>query len=221
MNIIGIRYIGKKPVQEDTVTKSGAVWEPGQVHNFSADDGAKLLQHTDSFEMADVNPEGDFYAGRKRSPAPHEPPPFVNLSAMNAAALALFARRELNRVVNIEGKQDDQVRAEVLSLMRVTALDEAATVPSHDLMVYPLAVTPEELAGLQAGALKAKIVPALKLVQPSGTSDVQDGETLDSLLARLDKEGLIELAEQEGVALDKRWNEEKLREHLRGKLQAA
>ena len=208
MNIVGVRYIGKKPRQEDTVTRSGAVWEPGQVHNFPASDAEKLLVHKDSFEKAKIDPDGSIHFSRLLSSS-HEPPPVINLTAMGSAEMALYARREFDRVVNIEGKDDAQVRAEVLSLMRLSALDDA--VPKSELVVYPLAVTLDELSGLKSGMLKTKIVPNLKIVKP----------TLDELLDGLDKDGLLELAEQEGVLIDKRMNEKNLRDALRLKLQAA
>ncbi len=48
-NIVGIRYVGKKELQEDTVTNSGATWVQEQVNNFSENLAKELLVHTDSF----------------------------------------------------------------------------------------------------------------------------------------------------------------------------
>ena len=214
-HIIGIRYIGKKPRKEDTVGNTGAVWKPGQVHNFAEPIARELLAHTDSFEVAPVSIDGDTFMGAQRAKTQAPVVTYVNLTNMDADQLALFARREFNRVVDIEGRDVEAVRADVHRLMMTMNMDdiaaEAATADLKDRIPYTLNVSVAEYEALMAGHIVSKLVPAevsdeIPEVVETATApmppDVSDApaptlpELLDSLTT---KDELLAFAVQEGV----------------------
>jgi len=219
--IIGIRYIGKKPTKGDTIFNTGAVWKPGQVHNFAEPMAKRLLQHTDSFEEAPVNADGDTFMGSKAASREAPVSVYANLSNMDAAQLSLFAKRELNRTVDVEGRDIEAVRAEVHRLMVTSNMDEIASeaaAGAPDGFSYQVMVSAAELEALMSGQLVVKLVPAEVADEvPAGKSnpDLTDEEraaqaeaanagnqepTLDELLASLTtKDELLAFAIQEGV----------------------
>lgn len=233
--IVGVRYIGKKERQEDTVCKTGAVWTYGQVHNFGSDIAKALLIHTDSFEPADISMDGGTYLSRGKKPqASQGVAAFINLSAMGIDQMVLLARTEFNRVVSADGKDEDQVRREVHALMTNHSLDLEAErrqeVHSDGLIAVSYKATPEEHAALMAGTVVLAIVPAevANTAPPqeapvTGGTDITTGEQpesdavappLSELLASLEKPDLIAFAKQEGVAISNTMTAEKLREKI-------
>lgn len=244
ISVVGIRYVGKKDRQEDTVCLSGAVWLPGQVHNFSSVLAAQLLKHTDSFESAPLSMEGQTFMSRgKGKQKSQEVAAFVNLSAMSADQLIHFARLEFNRVVNPEGKDEAQIRSEVHGLMANHNLDQEADRQKEVIADGKVAVTyqatSEEYAALMAGTVVLAIMPAelATATEPLPADNdhvdperepysnqlpsdpVTDEHTaeppkLDVLLAGLKKSELLAFARQEGVAVANTMTAEKLREKL-------
>lgn len=233
-HIIGIRYIGKKSSKEDTVTNSGAVWVPGQVHNFAEPLARALLVHTDSFEAAPVSIDGDTFMGAKTAKSQAPVITYVNLTNMDAAQLALFARREFNRVVDTDGRDVEEVRADVHRLMLTTNMDEiaseAATAGLADSIPYTLHVSTAEYEALMAGHIVPKLVPAevadeipeAPAAQPADTPPptTDEAPTLDALLDSLTtKDELLAFAAQEGVeGLNGRHSVETMRERIRDAL---
>jgi hypothetical protein len=236
--IVGIRYIGKKDRQEDTVCKTGAVWLPGQVHNFSGELAVKLLVHTDSFEIAPLSLDGQTYLARKSAPKGREVAPVVNLMAMSIEQMAHFARFEFNRVVHTDGKSVEDVRREVHALMSNHNLDLEAerrtetTVPDNRMVPYH--ASPEEYAALMAGTVVLAVVPAETHIIQCGLSYVTDKNGVDiaqsadndeakplpELLASLEKPELMAFAKQEGVSFSNNFSAEKLREKILTELMA-
>mgnify|MGYP003577970911 CR=1 FL=1 len=47
MNLIGIKYVGKKPSRADTVAGTEFVWTRGQIHAVPANIAQKLIKHPD------------------------------------------------------------------------------------------------------------------------------------------------------------------------------
>lgn len=223
--IVGIRYIGKKDFAEDTVTKSGARWLPRQVHNFASKLAERLLQHTDSFEVAPVDPDGDTFMGAANGGQKmQEPVTWVNLNAMDRNAMLLFSRREFNHVFNDDGMTDDQVRTEVHRIMAHGAVEDYADMRTvaagKDGVPFTIMVSQAEHAALMAGELVYKLIPAEVADLGADETVIEPGKdeppTLDELLNHLDKDGLLALAAQEGVeGLNRRHGEDTLREKLR------
>lgn len=238
--IVGIRYIGKKDRQQDTVCKTGALWSRGQVHNFSTTLAKSLLVHTDSFEQAEISIEGGTYLSRgKESSKSGDVAAFVNLTAMSVEQMVHFARLEFNRVVATDGKDEAQVRREVHGLMTNHNLDVEAerrqTVSSDGRVAVSYRATPEEHAALMAGTVVLAIVPAevatfqTAAQPPIDNAHVADGceqfdeadtgdepppPELSVLLASLDKADLIAFARQENVPYSNSMSAEKLREKI-------
>ncbi len=245
--ITGVRYVGKKDRQEDTVCKTGAVWKPGQVHNFSEDIAKRLLVHTDSFERADISMSGGTFmsrggdAGRAKN---HDVAAFVNLTGMGTAQLAHFARLNFGRQITTDGKDEDQIRRDVHTLMINANLDEDALRRENEAqndgrVSVPYMATREEYEALQAGTVRLAIVPAevdYTSAQEAGAEDdKKDPEagnqgadqsaatdkpapTLDELLASLEKPDLIAFAKQENVPISNTMTAEKLREKIKAVL---
>lgn len=236
-HIIGVKYVGKKPSQEDDVCKTGAVWTAlGQVLNFGEALAKRLLVHTDSFAEAPVDPAAKVYltAGdqdRFRVQKP-ETPPVINLSLMGVEQLALFARMEFNRVLQTEGKTEEAVRAEVHALMRSATLTEEgdrlqSAQQAMDDGRTPLTfmATPEEAEAFRAGTVALALVPVeveLAGAPPADKAPEASGEsagsgddnalpTLESLLAGLNRDQLVDFAAQEGVEHHHKLGEDKLR----------
>jgi hypothetical protein len=239
--IIGVRYIGKKDRQEDTVCKTGAVWIQGQVHNFAGNLAKKLLVHTDSFEAAEISMDGGTYlSGSTGNAKPREVAAFVNLAAMGVDHLVLFARRELNRVVNTDGKDEAQIRTEVHALMSNHSLDQEAERRLAEMDAgdgrrpFPYMATPEEYAALQSGDARLMLVPCeivslhkegVEVIPPADQPEAEapsggEAETLVDLLARLEKPELLAFAKQEGVPISNTMTAEKLREKIHTDLSA-
>jgi hypothetical protein len=167
-SIIGIRYIGAKESQEDTVCKTGAHWFPGQVHNFATPLAERLLVHTDSFEVADIDMDGDTFMSAGKSQTRQGAAQFFNLGAMSVDQLVHMARFEFNRVIDPAGKDADQLRREVQTLMVNHSLDmdeddrKAAAQPSGYVVPLIYQATPEEAAAIKAGELVLTLAPADK-----------------------------------------------------------
>lgn len=236
-HIIGVKYVGKKPSQEDDVCKTGAVWTAlGQVLNFGEALAKRLLVHTDSFAEAPVDPAAKVYltAGdqdRFRVQKP-ETPPVINLSLMGVEQLALFARMEFNRVLQTEGKTEEAVRAEVHALMRSATLTEEgdrlqSAQQAMDDGRTPLTfmATPEEAEAFRAGTVALALVPVeVELAAgndappaeiPAGDGAAPSGDgalpTLEALLAGLNRDQLVDFAAQEGVEHHHKLGEDRLR----------
>lgn len=212
--IVGVRYIGKKDRQEDTVCKTGAVWLPGQVHNFAGGLAKRLIQHTDSFELADIDMDGQTFmaAGKTKARAAV---PYINLSAMSPEQLVHMAQFEFNRVVNPEGKSVDQLRQEVQSLMVSHSLDLAEDERKEPAEGYCVPMiyqaSPEEAAALRSGLAVLRVVPVV-------VAEEKEVESADSLVAEvmaMDKDDLVALAlDRYTVKLDKRKSIDDLREQV-------
>lgn len=179
--IVGIRYVGKKGSQEDTVCKTGAVWAPGQVHNFGGELAKALLVHTDSFAKAPISADGGTFLTMGKGRAmnkQHDVAAFVNINAMNVEQLVHFARRELDRVVQTDGKDEVQIRREVLSLMTNHSLDleaerKIAEKAEDGRMPVTFMATAEEYAALNDGTVKLALVPTE--VMTADTNPQTDG----------------------------------------------
>lgn len=216
--IIGIRYIGKKDVCEDSVTNSGAVWLPGQVLNFSAKLSAKLLEHATVWEATDVDSTAEtFVSGGKEPGQAADPVAYVNLNAMKAPEMALYAKREFNRVIDIDGRKESEVRSDVIRLMSIQTLDELGLqrLAVQDKVAWVTMVTPDEYQALADGLVKVLISPVVKDMPGDQHEAIDDGKailgefneqppSLYELLESLDKKGLLDLAKQEGKAIDGR-----------------
>lgn len=243
--IVGIRYVGKKDRQEDTVCKTGAVWLPGQVHNFGGELAKALLVHTDSFARAPISADGGTFLTMGKGRAlnkQHDVAAFVNINAMSIEQLVHFARRELDRVVQTEGKDEVQIRREVLSLMTNHSLDleaERKTAEQKEDGRTPVTymATAEEYAALCDGTVKLVLVPSEILLAsakpqeddtkaPDGAdagkndSTLNPAPTLAELLPTLDKPKLMEFARQEGISFSNNFTAEKLREKIFAELTA-
>lgn len=251
--ITGVRYVGKKDRQEDTVCKTGAVWKPGQVHNFSEDIAKRLLVHTDSFERADISMSGGTFmsrggdAGRAKN---HDVAAFVNLTGMGTAQLAHFARLNFGRQITTDGKDEDQIRRDVHTLMINANLDDEALrredeATNDGRISVPYMATAEEYAALNDGTVKLALVPAeimLADAEPtSGEAEGSDGDTGDAskkpdgdgdageagqpptlteLLQTLEKPQLMDFARQEGISFSNNIPADKLREKIFAELSA-
>ena len=180
-NIIGIRYVGKKDRQEDTVCKTGAVWLPGQVHNFGGALAKALLVHTDSFAEAPISSDGGTFLTMGKGRAlnkQHDVAAFINLNGMSVDQLVHFARRELDRVVQVDGKDEMQIRREVLSLMTNHSLDleaerKIAEKAEDGRTPITFMATAEEYAALNDGTVKLALVPTE--VMTADTNPQTDG----------------------------------------------
>lgn len=242
--IIGVRYVGKKDRQEDTVCKTGAVWLPGQVHNFSGALASLLLAHTDSFERAPAALEGGTFLSSAKAGKSQvrDVAAYANISNMKVDQLVHFARRELDRVVSADGKSEDQVRREVHALMMNHNLDVEAQRISQEQaeedgrIPYCYMATEEEVEALRAGQVVLTIIPA-EIAEKPDTQDagndegaplvpkesgISEGEpqSLEELLASLDKPDLLAFARQESVAIANSMTAEKLREKIFADLSA-
>ncbi len=242
--IVGIRYVGKKDRQEDTVCKTGALWTPGQVHNFGGELAKALLVHTDSFAQAPISADGGTFLTMGKGRAlnkQHDVAAFVNINAMNVEQLVHFARRELDRTVQIDGKDEVQIRREVLSLMTNHSLDmeaERKTAENAGDGRTPVTfmATAEEYAALREGSVKLVLVPSEILLAEAKpehedsavVTDNADGNknagapapTLAELLPTLEKPQLMDFARQEGITFSNNIPAEKLREKIYAELSA-
>lgn len=240
--IVGIRYVGKKDRQEDTVCKTGAVWMPGQVHNFGGELAKALLVHTDSFARAPISADGGTFLTMGKGRAlnkQHDVAAFVNINAMNIEQLVHFARRELDRVVQTDGKDEVQIRREVLSLMTNHSLDleaERKTAEQAEDGRTPVTymATSEEYAALRDGTVKLALVPSEILLadakpqeedtkEPEGdgaSNDLNPAPTLAELLPTLEKPQLMDFARQEGITFSNNIPADKLREKIFAELTA-
>lgn len=238
-NIIGIRYVGKKDRQEDTVCKTGAVWFPGQVHNFGGALAKALLVHTDSFAEAPISADGGTFLTMGKGRAlnkQHDVAAFVNLNGMSIDQLVHFARRELDRVVQIDGKDEAQIRREVLSLMTNHSLDveaerKKAEQSEDGRTPVTFMATAEEYAALNEGTVKLALVPTEILqavIEPAADDqsktegDEEDNAppSLTELLASLEKPQLMDFARQEGITFSNNIPADKLREKIFAELTA-
>lgn len=238
-NIIGIRYVGKKDRQEDTVCKTGAVWLPGQVHNFGGALAKALLVHTDSFAEAPISSDGGTFLTMGKGRAlnkQHDVAAFVNINGMSVEQLVHFARRELDRVVQIDGKDEMQIRREVLSLMTNHSLDveaerRIAEKAEDGRTPVTYMATAEEYAALNEGTVKLALVPTEILqavIEPAADDqsktegDEEDNAppSLTELLASLEKPQLMDFARQEGIKFSNNIPADKLREKIFAELTA-
>lgn len=238
-NIIGIRYVGKKDRQEDTVCKTGAVWLPGQVHNFGGALAKALLVHTDSFAEAPISSDGGTFLTMGKGRAlnkQHDVAAFVNINGMSVEQLVHFARRELDRVVQIDGKDEMQIRREVLSLMTNHSLDveaerRIAEKAEDGRTPVTYMATAEEYAALNEGTVKLALVPTEILqavIEPAADDqsktegDEEDNAppSLTELLASLEKPQLVDFARQEGIKFSNNIPADKLREKIFAELTA-
>jgi hypothetical protein len=228
--IVGIRYVGKKDRQEDTVCKSGAVWLPGQVHNFSAAMAKSLLVHTDSFALAPISMDGGTFLtqGKGKLNKQHDVAVFANINGMGIDQMIVFARTELNRVVNVADKDEAQIRREVLSLMTNHSLDQEAerrktekTEDGRTPITYM--ATAEEFSAYQSGVVRLAIVPTevvMATAEQPADEQTDPPVPLGALLDGLEKKELMEFAKQEGVGFSNNFSADKLRERILEELTA-
>lgn len=229
-SIVGVRYIGKKENHEDSMLNTGAVWASGQVHNFHESLARRLLEHSGTYEEAPVSAAGDTFMSGKKDSGVREPVAYVNINGMDKEQLAVFARREFLRPVDIEGRSDEDVRAEVHRLMAVHNMDEIAAESGQGEkhgFKYTILVSADEYEALVSGDLVVRLVPAEVLVASQTEQNITPAETgsqeaadpaptLDELLGSLDEDGLVAFARQEGIAgIDKRMKAETMREKIR------
>lgn len=167
-----------------------------------------------------------------------ETPPVINLSLMGVEQLAMFARMEFNRVLQTEGKTEDAVRAEVHALMRSATLTEegdrlqsAQQAMDEGRTALTFMATPEEAEAFRAGTVALALVPveveladgdgaapsggAAGATEPAGDGSAAAGgdevPTLETLLAGLNRDELVDFAKQEGVEHHHKLGEDKLR----------
>lgn len=174
-NIVGVRYIGKKENHEDSLLNTGAVWSPGQVHNFHESIARRLLEHSGTYEEAPVSAAGEtFMSGGKDNKGVREPVAYVNINGMDKEQLAVFAKREFLRHVETEGRSDDDVRAEVHRLMTMHNMDEIAAESMKGEkggFKFTILVNADEYEALVAGDLVVRLVPAEALVASNHEAD--------------------------------------------------
>jgi hypothetical protein len=162
-NFLGVKYIGKKPRKEDNIFNTGAVWTIGQVINFDAKMAMEFAKHTDSFELADVQPGSGLYEAPKKTATEKlakEPIGYFNVETMDAEALNLFSMRHFGISVD-QSKPIEQIREEVVGMARVDAVfdEELHVEAGEDKHFIALLVNNEEYAAFKAGISILKLVP--------------------------------------------------------------
>ena len=179
-NLVGIRYIGRKPQKTDNVADTGAVWQPGQVINFPMDVARKFLSHNNVWAMVDVDPNAETHMGGKKTKATTiEPVPFVNINEMDINTLAAFARVEFNQTIDVSSDIAD-ARNKVLGFMTNAALDaeadrlQAIADAKSNTHYIGLEVGEEEYQAFIAGWSVLKLVP-----KPDGGAET--GSNQDAL----------------------------------------
>ena len=171
-NFLGVKYIGKKPRKEDTIFKTNAVWTHGQIINFDAGMALELAKHTDTFELADVQPGVGLYEAPKKSTVQQqskEPIGYFNVETMDAEALNVFSMRHFGRSID-QTKTIEQIREEVIGLARVEAVfdDELHVEVGEDNHFIALLVNNEEYAAFKAGIAILKLVPKPAVGEDTG-----------------------------------------------------
>lgn len=119
-----IRYIGKKERKEDNVAHTGTVWNGnGDVQNVPDNAVAKLLVHTDSWELAgDAQKSGDELQQTTSTAKSNEPteadmkPPMVNLETMDKDALRSYAQQHFGHTFHPKAGEA-KMRQDIIGLM--------------------------------------------------------------------------------------------------------
>ena len=243
-NIVGIKYIGKKDSQEDSICNTGAIWLPDEVINFSQDMAKKLTVHTDSFLEVEFDEAAKTYSSEKKvsiQPVLE----FKNIAGMGADELVGFARSEFNKAVVVDGRSVEDLRAEVLGYLSARNLnlndefpliqvdkntisivvtdDEYNRYVSKELALVLVPVAPVETKGKDLGV--AGVAPSDNEVATNEQLDAaeakQDGKldenlpTLTELLASLStKKELQAFAKENNVTYANSMNETQLRAKL-------
>lgn len=160
MKILGVKYIGLKDSQEDTVCGSGAFWKPDQVLNFDEDAANKLLVHSDSFVLAELSPSANIYGLKKQNAVNEivEPLGYYNMNAMDLAELSLFAKRHLNMVVD-QGRSIEESKAMIQAKLSLDARYDPQGETVSDYVISKT-VTKQEFEAYQAGELVLQLVTA-------------------------------------------------------------
>ncbi len=95
-----VKYIGKCN-KTDSITGVGLHWEPGQIHNVTAELAERLLRYADTWEKVETvvsvmkQPEEEIGLSETEKPT-EEPLPVIDFHAMDKASLVQFAEREYN-----------------------------------------------------------------------------------------------------------------------------
>ena len=101
MNLIGIKYVGKKDSHHDHLYGTGLTWEPDQIHAVPDGVAQKLLAHDDTYaaEELPANAVQAALSADKSIPEGEDRTDSIllpNLSGMDKHALQDFALRTFN-----------------------------------------------------------------------------------------------------------------------------
>ena len=115
-----IRYIGKKPYKRDNVAGTGLEWQPGEVHTVDDIAAAKLLRHTDIWDLAGQTYEGD-PGDEPAEGGEGDPGDGAGVEVKDAAAIRELSGNDLNAYAeqvigkrpaankNMEGRADEVI----------------------------------------------------------------------------------------------------------------
>lgn len=204
-NIVGVRYIGSTEDYQENKTGLKTTWLPGEVKNMTRQTASPLLKHPDAFVEAPIDPEREVLSGAiAKVQKDREPFTYVNLYGMDIDSLALYARREFDRQLNVDGRDMADVRGEVHRLMIGRNLDEIAqermTDAGADAVPYLLWLHPDVAMGLANGSMRVSVLPSAveSTVEPDlpTQSDLEDPPTLSELLEGMTKGQMLEMAQE-------------------------
>lgn len=204
-NIVGVRYIGSTEGYQENKTGLKTIWLPGEIKNMTRQTAAPLLKHPDAFVEAPIDPEREVLSGATaKVQKDREPFTYVNLDGMDIDSLALYARREFDRQLNVDGRDLSDVRGEVHRLMIGRNLDEIAqermTDDGADAVPYLLWLHPDVAMGLANGSMRVSVLPSAveSTVEPEiPTQADQDGmPTLSELLEGMTKVQMLDMAKE-------------------------
>lgn len=237
MNIIGVKYIGKKDYQIDSVCNTDATWTEGQIVNFDEVSANKLLVHADSFIAADMQKGQDIFSETVNYVKPDdnlEKLGHFDLNKMDIEQLEVFAMRNFGKRID-KNLGLDAARSEVQGLVRLDSIHSNVSKVENkngvkvDKFTITFEVTKPEYEAYEQGIYEPKLVAKVenkkvkeepvidpKLAEVSQPLVVtKDAEkelpTLEALLNSLDKKELQEFARQNKVKYANTMNEKQLR----------
>lgn len=163
----GIKYIGKKDVQDDSVCGTAAVWHQGTVLNFTDALAKRLIEHTDSFELAPINPDEQTFFGTSggKNHVEADPVSYPAFNDMTTEQLVVSAREEFGVNIVAGTRKKDDVLSEVLHLMRSKSLraEPEKEGAGKDTTTLKFEATPEQLEAYTKGEVVLALVPKIKL----------------------------------------------------------
>lgn len=234
-SIVGVKYIGAKESKSDNVAGTNAVWKSGEVLNFSSDIAKQLIAYTGVFEIADPDPNASTYIGKVKQDKTADVVPFVNINAMDANALAIYARLNFNQTIDIAAPIQD-LRNQVQNFMvqdNLDQLDAEQKASKKQTQSISLDVDEAEYQAYLHGIVELKLVPVseqLTANEPDISAQIKseievESEThveaiksenvddleLAELVAKMDKKSLLAFARQNKLKFSNTFTEDKLR----------